>query len=93
MNEAIKKWRQEPQEGKTVKKSDILEYLAFSYYSQVRKKSYMMTLLSFRKILSKVLVFKFIYVLGGSKEGITLYKSTARPCSRSPTGSWQQVVL
>ena len=37
MNEAIKKWRQEPQEGKTVQKSDILEYLAFSYYSQVRK--------------------------------------------------------
>merc|ERR1712038_169999 len=34
MNEAIKKWRQEPQETKTVKKSDILEYLAFSYYSQ-----------------------------------------------------------
>jgi len=34
MNEAIKKWRQEPQESKTVQKSDILEYLAFSYYSQ-----------------------------------------------------------
>ena len=40
MNEAIKKWRQEPQEGKTVQKSDILEYLAFSYYSQVRKELY-----------------------------------------------------
>ena len=40
MNEAIKKWRQEPQEGKTVQKSDILEYLAFSYYSQVIKELY-----------------------------------------------------
>ena len=33
MNEAIKQWNQES--AKTVKKSDILEYLAFSYYSQV----------------------------------------------------------
>ena len=37
MNEAIKKWRQEPQEAKTVKKSNILEYLAFSYYFKVGK--------------------------------------------------------
>ena len=36
MNEAIKKWRQEPQDAKTVQKSDILEYLESSYYFQVR---------------------------------------------------------
>ena len=35
MNEAIKQWNQESHTAKTVKKSDILEYLAFSYYSQV----------------------------------------------------------
>jgi len=34
MNEAIKQWNQESNTAKTVKKSDILEYLAFSYYSQ-----------------------------------------------------------
>jgi hypothetical protein len=36
MNEAIKKWKQESQDAKTVQKSDVLEYLAFSYYSQVK---------------------------------------------------------
>merc|ERR1712223_715288 len=34
MNEATKKWKLESPDAKTVQKSDILEYLAFSYYSQ-----------------------------------------------------------
>ena len=36
MNEATKKWNQESQGEKTVQKSEILEYIAFSWYSQVQ---------------------------------------------------------
>ena len=36
MHEALRKWERESQDSKSVLKSDILEYLAFSWYSQVR---------------------------------------------------------
>ena len=36
MHEALKKWERESQGSKSVLKADILEYLSFSYYSQVR---------------------------------------------------------
>ena len=36
MHEALRKWERESEDSKSVLKSDILEYLAFSWYSQVR---------------------------------------------------------
>ena len=63
MNEAIKKWRQEPQEAKTVQKSDILEYLESSYYFQVRNEFQINSFFTvFRFITCKISILKTTFV-------------------------------
>ena len=94
MNEAIKKWKEETLDAKTVQKSDILEYLAFSYYSQVQTNQVSIIILvsNNNNITINFVDTKpnykcqYFFLLGGYKKGIILHQSAAGYSTRSSKG-------